>query len=670
MKDQCRDYYNQRYNDLKAYIDQIDPEKFCQNIHLCSVGSSNICETCVERLDGRKDVFVQAIDRLTGYFSDLCQKYADKTCQTYVQEMKQTIQESVTELDSNQTCTMMGFCGTDPTGENTNFDEYQASVEDDIEKNICSTLGSFEALCKAVIRGDTEQIQRLELNYDVKDVMQIGEELAEPECSEKCRCCMARVERKKRVVKFVGDAIYMSLMQSCDKCPAKQQCRRFYRMTQARFDQRIDHICPYVVCQRMGYCDKTDAPMSIEVELKGDSNSNCSLCEYVTSAITDYVHQQLTEEQIQQAILSNLRPLNLLCEDAAQVDQEKSLEMGYDLRDLMQVGDEPIGSECSDKCRCCIARVQERKRLIKFTGHAIFMSLIQSCDKCPAKQQCRQYYRMAQAQFDQRIDHICPYMVCKHFGYCDKTEESTGTELQTIENSNSTCILCEYVMNTLSDYIHQQSTEEEIEENLQKICTQFPSVLQNQCREYIENYSPAIIALLLNEFNVSTVCQRLNLCTQQMEVNIAHLIRADTTTCGICNYISTYVQYALQRDSQEKSLQRALSIVCTQLSEDHSSACQTIVQLFAPYIQHLELGPDDNFCKQLPICQIPAVELIPAEPIIEEPKATPKCAICLYVISYLDAALKNNQSEEVIEEALKKVCTILPGLLNGRRDVR
>jgi hypothetical protein len=30
-------------------------------------------------------------------------------------------------------------------------------------------------------------------------------------------------------------------------------------------------------------------------------------------------------------------------------------------------------------------------------------------------------------------------------------------------------------------------------------------------------------------------------------------------------------------------------------------------------------------------------------------------------MSYLDAALKNNISEQAIEQALEKVCTILPG---------
>jgi saposin len=39
---------------------------------------------------------------------------------------------------------------------------------------------------------------------------------------------------------------------------------------------------------------------------------------------------------------------------------------------------------------------------------------------------------------------------------------------------------------------------------------------------------------------------------------------------------------------------------------------------------------------------------------------TPQCTLCRYVVSYLDAALKNNKSEAAIEAALARVCTILP----------
>ena len=83
---------------------------------------------------------------------------------------------------------------------------------------------------------------------------------------------------------------------------------------------------------------------------------------------------------------------------------------------------------------------------------------------------------IAKARFDTRIDKICPKEVCTHLGYCNKTIESNKNEIEEIkpiDNSNSTCILCNYVMNILSNYIQSQSTEEEIEENYKKFVIKF-----------------------------------------------------------------------------------------------------------------------------------------------------------------------------------------------------
>jgi saposin len=40
-----------------------------------------------------------------------------------------------------------------------------------------------------------------------------------------------------------------------------------------------------------------------------------------------------------------------------------------------------------------------------------------------------------------------------------------------------------------------------------------------------------------------------------------------------------------------------------------------------------------------------------------------ECALCKYVVSYLDTVLQSNKSEAAIEAALEKVCNILPASL-------
>jgi len=240
-------------------------------------------------------------------------------------------------------------------------------------------------------------------------------------------------------------------------------------------------------------------------------------------------------------------------------------------------------------------------------------------------------------------------------------------------------------MNILSNYIHQQSTEEEIEQSLQNVCNQMPLPLRKQCHELIDTYGPSIIATLIGEFDVSTICRKLNLCTKEMKVQLSYITKANQISCGVCDYISTYIHFALKRDSSKKSLKRALSTVCTHLSSEQTSQCQTLIQLFPSNIHQLQLGSGNNFCKQLVICQTPMSELKPGihldqisskqesnseedddkikEIITKNLDDAPQCMLCHYVITYLDAVLKNNKSEAAVEAALEKVCTILPSMI-------
>ncbi len=323
-----------------------------------------------------------------------------------------------------------------------------------------------------------------------------------------------------------------------------------------------------------------------------------------------------------------------------------------------------------------------------------------------------------QSKFDASIDDIDAKQVCTRFGFCNvstlcanmglfqqsceetlnafihdsktieehlphtsvvvlptKTKDQKNYEIAT--DSNSTCILCEYLMNILANYIHQQSTEQEIEQALEKVCNQMPATLRNQCHELVDNYGPTIIAILIREFDVSTICRKLNLCTSQMKVELTHMTKANIASCGVCDYVSTYINFALKRDSSDKSLQHALSTVCTHLSSEQIPQCQTLVQLFSPHIRKLELQLGNNFCQQLSICETetkkPGIIHLPLtrtgskkedeelkRTIVKNLDDTPQCMLCHYVVTYLDAVLKTNKSEAAVEAALQKVCTILP----------
>lgn len=84
------------------------------------------------------------------------------------------MENSIGNVDPKQVCTSIGFCSTTNEENQMDFDAYEKHLEDEIDNNVCSTLGPFQSLCKQVIRGNRKQIQTVKINYNIKDLMQIG----------------------------------------------------------------------------------------------------------------------------------------------------------------------------------------------------------------------------------------------------------------------------------------------------------------------------------------------------------------------------------------------------------------------------------------------------------------------------------------------------------------
>ncbi|CAF0982895.1 unnamed protein product, partial [Didymodactylos carnosus] len=278
-----------------------------------------------------------------------------------------------------------------------------------------------------------------------------------------------------------------------------------------------------------------------------------------------------------------------------------------------------------------------------------------------------------------------PRRICTKAGFCPNTTEENTPESLIIEN-------------IVSDGHGQSAVSTNVYDSNQ---TCIMKLNNQECLTLVENYSPTILSILAQEFDPSSICQKLRVCTAQLSqrLNTQYLTKASPSSCGICDYFSTYLHFAIQRDPSETSIRKALETVCTHLGVDKHAECETLVALYTPQIVSgsvkLEMG--NNFCNDLKICQKPMIELTPG---IETPPqlihipltrvetpvnhhlssydikqildknidADPECTICHYVVSYLDAILKNNKSEAAIEAALARVCSILPVKERGQCD--
>ncbi|CAF4491466.1 unnamed protein product, partial [Rotaria socialis] len=697
QKDDCTKAVDDSINELVTFIQSLDPRTVCVDLKMCDPTSlSNIRTTqVVPSDDSIKGDIIEYIksDVCTklGSLNLFCHRLADSEGLNLLSLVSKTI-------DPHRVCSIVDVCPTNPVMKicedkcqccTNKVEIYHTKLAKFMEAIVAST----RVLCDQVSGRDSclQLTDRIETNakkfisrFDSKKACQSltlckSSEMKTNE--DQCRTCQNDIDqRQHRFLSVINEVTTESLSLCTDN-----DCRTNVRSQQEEILDTMNNSNSQNLCQHLGYCelDNTYELSSTLLRLR---------------SLAHYQAKNLDERLQSIDVCSDYGQLKSMCEHilvSSQGHRYTNVYMAI-LKNNPKLIDVDLREQLSikanaDLCGSCKNAIASSKMFLNNALDSILETLIHTCEHCPVKDRCRD-------SINERVNNIKSYIndnyinadqFCTILGLCKISHpsiavlptQSEDEETDLLKDSNSTCILCEYTMKILSNYIHQNSTEQEIEQSLEKICNQMPVTLQKQCHELVDNYGPPIIAVLINDFDLSAICRKLNLCTNQMKVQVSYLTKANQATCGICDYVSTYINFALKRDSSEKSLQHALSTVCHHLLNEQYSQCQTLIQLVAPHIRTLELGLNRNFCQQLTICQIPMSELQPAidlnqipsndkssiekdeqfkEIIVKNLDDTPECMLCHYAVSYLDAILKNNKSEAAVEAALEKVCTILP----------
>jgi hypothetical protein len=275
VKEKFEQTFNKQLNTIKSYLHSLKHDELCSAVHHCPLLSSPVlvsinghgeCAICIQRLQPRKDAAIQAVNRLSDYFTDLCSKLDMPQCQQFVSEMVTESRSFINEFDVQGTCLAMGFCEQNAAHD---IDEYEHAFVEEIGKEVCSMLGPFEALCQQVIQGNSKQAQTVSLNVtNFLDPFLRCEEEGDEEnavavttnhCTQdkdKCQCCIDRVIQKKKCAKKRVAKYIWHMLHLCKRCPAQKKCEHYWEEKKACWDAKIDKICPKKVCIRMGYCKK------------------------------------------------------------------------------------------------------------------------------------------------------------------------------------------------------------------------------------------------------------------------------------------------------------------------------------------------------------------------------------------------------------------------------
>jgi len=133
---------------------------------------------------------------------------------------------------------------------------------------------------------------------------------------------------------------------------------------------------------------------------------------------------------------------------------------------------------------------------------------------------------------------------------------------------------------------------------------------------------------------------------------------AVTPQCSLCEFVIQYLEKAVGNNRSEAAVEAYLDKVCLLLPGPTQTLCLNFVNKSGPIIAKLisQNQTVAQICDTLKMCNNGT----------ETPKANPvECAICQFVVGYVDKFIGTNKSQAAVDAALEKVCTILPHSLNA-----
>lgn len=332
--------------------------------------------------------------------------------------------------------------------------------------------------------------------------------------------------------------------------------------------------------------------------------------------------------------------------------------------------------EKDNKCVFCEYAVTTLEHIITDPKNEdqVKNALDQLCNYLPDsyKDQCESLV----SQYTDQIIHLIindyrPDQICQQLGFCPGGNDVRMTKMLTQESDSETCVLCEYVIQTLDSILTDKNNREEIKNALETVCGFMPDSVSNKCEEFIDNYSEMILDLLTEGMSPKELCAAMNLCPAKPAI----LVQEDQERpyCTLCQYAISEVDKLLQDDKNEEKIKEVLDHICYQLRAPIGKECLSMVSQYTDEIVYMfthDYTPD-QVCQELKLCQVSEVE---AEAYLVHPNEIPPmdleqpqnlgnkelCVLCDIVLEFVERQIITNRTVDMTKRALQMACAYFP----------
>ncbi|EDV90600.1 prosaposin [Drosophila grimshawi] len=262
-------------------------------------------------------------------------------------------------------------------------------------------------------------------------------------------------------------------------------------------------------------------------------------------------------------------------------------------------------------------------------------------------------------------------------------------------NEGSLCTVCEYLLHFIQETLATPATDDEIKHTVENICTKMPHGVAAQCRNFVEMYGDAVIALLIQGLNPRSVCPMMQMCPRNLELsedievfqpettvhNSSPNDEQDKPTCPLCLFAVEQAQIKIRDNKSKDNIKRVLDDLCSHLPNKLRSECVDFVDTYSNELIDMlitDFKPEE-ICVQLKLCPktknylddlglslsessdeneiFGSNEELPIELSFDKDfSLSPNCLLCEEVVKQVEKRIGKHATKAEIKDALAHSC--------------
>lgn len=170
-------------------------------------------------------------------------------------------------------------------------------------------------------------------------------------------------------------------------------------------------------------------------------------------------------------------------------------------------------------CELCEYVVKEVVKMIdnNKTEEEIIHALDQVCSKLPASmsEECQEVVdTYGSSILSILLQEASPELVCSMLHLCTSQGLPALTAHVTQQKDGGFCEICKKLVGYLDHNLEKNSTKQEILAALEKGCSFLPDPYQKQCDQFVSEYEPVLIEILVEVMEPSFVCSKIGVCRE------------------------------------------------------------------------------------------------------------------------------------------------------------